>query len=88
MSNPSAVCLIKIKNDRQSISDAQILQILENLPDCPPDSQQAKVDLLFEPDPTKAACNRSKIQVDPISIGAPVQRPYTFVQQCCYYSNG
>ena len=85
--NPVEMCSDKIDIDRNSISDDKILHILEILPDCPPTSHLVEVDHLFEPDSTKAACFRSKIQVNPANIGAHVQRPYTFVQQCCY-SNG
>ena len=85
--NPPEICSNKITVDRNSISDDKILHILEILPDCPPTSHLVKVDYLFEPDSTKAACFRSKIQVNPANIGAHVHRPYTFVQQCCY-SNG
>ena len=85
-------CNHRTNIDRDSIVDAKILQILKHLPECPPNSHLVEVDLLFEPDSTKAACYRSKIQVDPLNaaIGAQVQtlRMYTFVQQCCYYSNG
>ena len=83
-------CSNRMNLDRNSIVDAKILQILEHLPECPPNSHLVEVDLLFEPDSTKVACYRSKIQVDPsnAAIGAQVQRIYTFVQQCCYYSNG
>ena len=86
--NSSAVktCSEKIVIDRNSILDDKIQQVLKNLPDCPPNSHLVEVDRLFEPDSTKAACFRSKIQFDPKNI-ATVQRQYTFVQQCCY-SNG
>ena len=79
-------CSYKINIDRDSISDDKIQQVLKNLPDCPPNSHLVEVDRLFEPDSTKAACFRSKIQFDPKNI-ANVQRQYVFVQQCCY-SNG
>ena len=81
-------CNHRTNIDRDSIVDAKILQILKHLPECPPNSHLVEVDRLFEPDPTKAACYCSKIQVDPESVGAQVQRAYAFVQQCCYYSNG
>ena len=81
-------CIIKMNIDRNSISDDKIQQVLENLPGCPPNSHLVEVDLLFEPDSTKAGCFRSKIQVNPANIGAHVQRSYAFVQQCCYYSTG
>ena len=83
-------CSNRIDTDRNSISDAKIPQILEHLPECPPNSNLVEVDFLFEPDPTKAACYRSKIQVDPKNknIGAHVLTGYAFVQQCCYYSTG
>ena len=77
--NPVEMCSDKIDTDRNSISDDKILHILEILPDCPPTLHLVQVDHLFEPDSTKAACFRSKIQVNPANIGAHVQRPYIFV---------
>ena len=82
------ICSTMITNERHSIPDAKILQILENLPDCPPNSLLVEVDRLFEQDSTKAACFRSKVQFDPKNIVPHLTRSYTFVQQCCYYSNG
>ena len=84
--NPVQTCIDKIAIDRNSIPDDKIPEVLKNLPDCPPNSHLVEVDRLFEPDSTKAACFRSKIQFDPKNI-ANVQRQYVFVQQCCY-SNG
>ena len=89
IATPAAVCFCNIQNERNSISDMQIQQILENLPDCAPNSQLVEVDHLFEPDPTKAACFRSKIQVVPENIGIDtVQKSYLFVQRCCYDPDG
>ena len=85
-SDPAAVCLCQINTDKASIM--QIQKILVNLPDCAPNLQLVEVDHLFEPDPTKAACFRSKIQVNPVTIGVNVFISYLFVQQCCYYSDG